>query len=127
MIGRKHGNLSLIWTKMLDNFDKNCGLIFVDEKTKDLVLGSDSGLFIIYHYGFTKKQNGYQEQGPRKGIVIIVITILLNKRTFICSSFDKKNTLDTTNQALFTRWLKGNLSQAQLNQVKAEFEKDESR
>ncbi|HNP99655.1 MAG TPA: hypothetical protein PKK99_11405 [Bacteroidia bacterium] len=66
----------------------------------------------------------YQEQGPRKGIVIIVITILLGTNGLLLwQFFDKKNTLDTTNQALVTTMAERESLQAQLNQVKAEFEK----
>ena len=66
----------------------------------------------------------YQEQGPRKGIVIIVITILLGTNGLLLwQFFDKKNSLDTTNQALVTTMAERESLQAQLNQVKAEFEK----
>ncbi|MBK7849985.1 MAG: hypothetical protein IPJ66_02290 [Bacteroidetes bacterium] len=66
----------------------------------------------------------YQEQGPRKGIVIIVITILLGTNGLLLwQFFDKKNSLDTTNQTLVTTMAEKESLQAQLNQVKAEYEK----
>ena len=40
----------------------------------------------------------YQEQGPKKGIVIIVITILLGTNGLLLwQFFDKKNHLDQAN------------------------------
>ncbi|HRH66338.1 MAG TPA: hypothetical protein PLU53_08575 [Bacteroidia bacterium] len=66
----------------------------------------------------------YQEQGPRKGIVIIVITILLGTNGLLLwQFFDKKNTLDTTSQQLATSLAEKESLQAQLDQVKAEYEK----
>ncbi|MBL0104957.1 MAG: hypothetical protein IPP51_15065 [Bacteroidetes bacterium] len=45
----------------------------------------------------------YQEQGPRKGIVIIVITILLGTNALLLwQFFDKKNHLDAANQTIVT-------------------------
>ena len=45
----------------------------------------------------------YQEQGPKKGIVIIVITILLGTNGLLLwQFFDKKNSLDLANQTIVT-------------------------
>ena len=43
----------------------------------------------------------YQEQGPKKGIVIIVITILLGTNGLLLwQFFEKKNSLDAANQTI---------------------------
>lgn len=66
----------------------------------------------------------YQEQGPRKGIVIIVITILLGTNGLLLwQFFEKKNNLDITNQTLVSTIAERESLQAQLEQVKSEFEK----
>lgn len=72
-------------------------------------------------------KNEYQEQGPRKGIVIIVITILLGTNALLLwQFFDKKNSLDKANQSLVSTTAEKDALQAQLNQVKSEFEKAKS-
>jgi hypothetical protein len=72
-------------------------------------------------------KNEYQEQGPKKGIVIIVITILLGTNALLLwQFFDKKNSLDLANQTIVTTTAEKDALQAQLNKVKAEFEKAKS-
>jgi len=69
----------------------------------------------------------YQEQGPRKGIVIIVITILLGTNGLLLwQFFDKKNSLDLANQTIVTTTAEKDALQVQLNQFKAEYEKIKS-
>ena len=66
----------------------------------------------------------YQEQGPKKGIVIIVITILLGTNGLLLwQFFDKKNSLDLANQTIVTTTAEKDALQVQLNQFKAEYEK----
>lgn len=66
----------------------------------------------------------YQEQGPKKGIVIIVITILLGTNGLLLwQFFDKKNHLDQANQTIVTTTAEKDALQLQLNQFKVEFEK----
>ena len=66
----------------------------------------------------------YQEQGPRKGIVIIVITILLGTNGLLLwQFFDKKNRLDVANQQVMTTTAEKDALQMQLNQFKNEYEK----
>ena len=66
----------------------------------------------------------YQEQGPKKGIVIIVITILLGTNGLLLwQFFDKKNHLDQANQTIVTTTAEKDALQVQLNQFKVEFEK----
>src|SRR5436189_5901593 len=66
----------------------------------------------------------YQEQGPKKGIVIIVITILLGTNGLLLwQFFDKKNSLDLANQTIVTTTAEKDALQMQLNQFKAEYEK----
>jgi hypothetical protein len=69
----------------------------------------------------------YQEQGPRKGIVIIVITILLGTNALLLwQFFDKKNHLDAANQTIVTTTAERDALQVQLNQFKSDFEKVKS-
>lgn len=69
-------------------------------------------------------KNEYQEQGPRKGIVIIVITILLGINALLLwQFFDKKSSLDMANQTIVTTTAEKDALQAQLNKVRSEFEK----
>jgi hypothetical protein len=66
----------------------------------------------------------YQEQGPKKGIVIIVITILLGTNGLLLwQFFDKKNNLDLANQTIVTTTAEKDALQVQLNQFKTEYEK----
>ncbi len=72
-------------------------------------------------------KNDYQEQGPKKGIVIIVITILLGTNGLLLwQFFDKKNSLDLANQTIVTTTAEKDALQMQLNQFKAEYEKIKS-
>lgn len=69
----------------------------------------------------------YQEQGPKKGIVIIVITILLGTNGLLLwQFFDKKNSLDLANQTIVTTTAEKDALQMQLNQFKVEYEKIKS-
>lgn len=69
-------------------------------------------------------KNDYQEQGPKKGVVIIVIVILLGTNGLLLwQFFDKKNSLDLANQTIVTTTAEKDALQMQLNQFKAEYEK----
>jgi hypothetical protein len=69
-------------------------------------------------------KNEYQEQGPKKGVVIIVITILLGTNGLLLwQFFDKKNSLDVANRTIVTTTAEKDALQMQLNQFKAEYEK----
>ncbi len=69
----------------------------------------------------------YQEQGPKKGIVIIVITILLGTNGLLLwQFFDKKNSLDIANQTIVTTTAEKDALQVQLNNFKIEYEKIKS-
>src|SRR5436190_23575927 len=69
-------------------------------------------------------QDKSEEQGPKKGIVIIVITILLGTNGLLLwQFFEKKNSLDIANQTIITTTAEKDALQMQLNQVKAEYEK----
>jgi hypothetical protein len=69
-------------------------------------------------------KSDYQEQGPKKGVVIIVITILLGTNGLLLwQFFDKKNSLDIANQTIVTTTAEKDALQMQLNQFKAEYEK----
>ncbi len=69
-------------------------------------------------------KNDYQEQGPKKGIVIIVITILLGTNGLLLwQFFDKKNRLDIANQQVMTTTAEKDALQMQLNQFKNDYEK----
>jgi hypothetical protein len=66
----------------------------------------------------------YQEQGPKKGIVIIVITVLLGTNGLLLwQFFDKKNSLDIANQTIVTTTAEKDALQVQLNNFKIEYEK----
>lgn len=66
----------------------------------------------------------YQEQGPKKGIVIIVITILLGTNGLLLwQFFDKKSRLDDANKTIYSTTAERDALQEQLKQVKADFEK----
>ncbi len=72
-------------------------------------------------------KNEYQEQGPKKGIVIIVITILLGTNALLLwQFFDKKNSLDLANQTIVATTAERDALQIQLDKVKLEFEKAKS-
>src|SRR5258706_12600521 len=65
-----------------------------------------------------------QEQGPRKSIVIIVISILLGTNGLLLwQFFEKKASLDAANQTVITTTAEKDQIQMELNQVKGEFEK----
>ena len=74
-----------------------------------------------------ENKNDYQEQGPKKGIVIIVITILLGTNGLLLwQFFDKKSKLDEANNTIYSTTAERDALQEQLKQVKAEFEKAKS-
>ncbi len=69
----------------------------------------------------------YHEQGPKKGIVIIVITILLGTNGLLLwQFFDKKNSLDIANQTIVTTTAEKDALQMQLNRFKTDYEKMKS-
>lgn len=69
----------------------------------------------------------YHEQGPKKGIVIIVITILLGTNGLLLwQFFDKKNSLDIANQTIVTTTAEKDALQMQLNRFKTDYEKIKS-
>lgn len=71
-----------------------------------------------------KSRSETQEQGPKKGIVIIVITILLGTNGLLLwQFFEKKSSLDIANQTIITTSAEKDALQMQLNQVKADYEK----
>lgn len=66
----------------------------------------------------------YQEQGPRKGIVIIVITILLGTNGLLLwQFFEKKHSLDDANKTIYSTAAERDALQEQLKQVKADFDR----
>lgn len=66
----------------------------------------------------------YQEQGPKKGIVIIVIVILLGTNGLLLwQFFEKKNRLDDANRTIYSTTAERDALQAQLKQVREDFEK----
>jgi cell division protein FtsB len=68
-----------------------------------------------------------QEQGPKKGIVIIVIAILLGTNGLLLwQFFEKKSSLDDAQQTIVTTTAEKEAVQAQLNQIKTEYEKVKS-
>ncbi len=70
------------------------------------------------------KGSDTQEQGPRKSIVIIVISILLGTNGLLLwQFFEKKASLDAANQTVITTTAEKDQIQMELNQVKGEFEK----
>ncbi len=71
-----------------------------------------------------KSRPEVHEQGPKKGIVIIVITILLGTNGLLLwQFFEKKSSLDIANQTIITTSAEKDALQMQLNQVKADYEK----
>ncbi len=71
-----------------------------------------------------KSKTDIQEQGPKKGIVIIVITILLGTNGLLLwQFFEKKSSLEIANQTIIATTNEKDALQAQLNQVKADYEK----
>jgi hypothetical protein len=73
------------------------------------------------------KSSETQEQGPRKSIVIIVISILLGTNGLLLwQFFEKKASLDAANQTVITTTAEKDQIQMELNQVKGEFEKVKS-
>ena len=71
-----------------------------------------------------KSKPDVQEQGPKKGIVIIVITILLGTNGLLLwQFFEKKGSLEIANQTIIATTNEKDALQAQLNQVKADYEK----
>ncbi len=68
-----------------------------------------------------------QDQGPRKGIVIIVIAILLGTNGLLLwQFFEKKSNLDDAQQQIVTTTAEKEAVQAQLNQIRTEYEKVKS-
>jgi hypothetical protein len=65
-----------------------------------------------------------QEQGPRKGIVIIVISILLGTNGLLLwQFFEKKSNLDLANQTIITTSAEKDALRTQLTQIQVEYEK----
>ena len=65
-----------------------------------------------------------QEQGPRKGIVIIVISILLGTNALLLwQFFEKKSNLDLANQTIITTSAEKDALRTQLTQIQVEYEK----
>ena len=72
----------------------------------------------------TTDTTGFEEQGPKKGIVIIVISILLGTNALLLwQFFEKKNNLEIVNRNLVTTTAEKDALQTQLNEVKSEYEK----
>lgn len=66
----------------------------------------------------------YQEQGPKKGIVIIVITILIGTNGLLLwQFFEKKHGLDDANKTIYSTAAERDALQEQLKQVKADFDR----
>jgi len=75
----------------------------------------------------TTDQTSFEEQGPKKGIVIIVISILLGTNALLLwQFFEKKNNLDVANHTIVTTTAEKDALQTQLNEVKTEYEKIKS-
>jgi len=67
------------------------------------------------------------EQGPRKGIVMIVIAILLGTNGLLLwQFFDKKNNLDLANQTIVATTAEKEKLQTEFNTLKADYEKNKS-
>jgi predicted nuclease with TOPRIM domain len=65
-----------------------------------------------------------QEQGPRKGIVMIVIAILLGTNGLLLwQFFEKKNNLDLANQTIVATTAEKEKLQTEFNILKADYEK----
>src|SRR4051812_34311705 len=68
-----------------------------------------------------------QDQGPRKGIVIIVISILLGTNGLLLwQFFEKKSSLDLANQTIVSTNAEKDQLRSQLNQIESEYEKMKS-
>ena len=71
-----------------------------------------------------KSRTEIHEQGPKKGVVIIVIIILLGTNGLLLwQFFEKKGSLDIANQTIITTSAEKDALQIQLDQVKSEYEK----
>jgi len=71
-----------------------------------------------------KNKSDIQEQGPKKGIVIIVITILLGTNGLLLwQFFEKKNNLELANQTIVATNAEKDALEKQLDKVNAEYEK----
>src|SRR5258705_3035696 len=69
-------------------------------------------------------KNDNQEQGPKKGIVIIVIAILLGTNGLLLwQFFEKKNNLDLANQTIVATTAEKEKLQTEFNGLKADYEK----
>src|SRR5262245_25524864 len=67
------------------------------------------------------------EQGPKKGIVMIVIAILLGTNGLLLwQFFDKKNNLDIANQTIVATTAEKEKLQTEFNTLKADYEKAKS-
>jgi hypothetical protein len=67
------------------------------------------------------------EQGPKKGIVMIVIAILLGTNGLLLwQFFDKKNNLDLANQTIVATTAEKEKLQTEFNLLKADYEKSKS-
>ena len=76
---------------------------------------------------FDSNKSDIQEQGPKKGIVITVIAILLGTNGLLLwQFFEKKSNLEMANQTIVTTTAEKEALQAQLNQIKTEYEKVKS-
>jgi hypothetical protein len=72
----------------------------------------------------TTDNTSFEEQGPKKGIVIIVISILLGTNALLLwQFFEKKNNLEVVNKNLVTATAEKDALQTQLDAVKSEYEK----
>jgi hypothetical protein len=75
----------------------------------------------------TTDTTSFEEQGPKKGIVIIVISILLGTNALLLwQFFEKKNNLDIANRAIVSTTAEKDALQTQLNEVRTEYEKIKS-
>ena len=71
-----------------------------------------------------KSRTEIHEQGPKKGVVIIVIIILLGTNGLLLwQFFEKKGSLDIANQTIITTSAEKDALQIQLDQVRLEYEK----
>ena len=71
--------------------------------------------------------NETAEQGPKKGIVMIVIAILLGTNGLLLwQFFDKKNNLDLANQTIVATTAEKEKLQTEFNLLKADYEKSKS-
>src|SRR5262245_15793227 len=71
--------------------------------------------------------NETAEQGPKKGIVMIVIAILLGTNGLLLwQFFDKKNNMDLANQTIVATTAEKEKLQTEFNLLKADYEKSKS-